>query len=96
MFLSCRAVLPAMYARRRGAIVNISSTAAVWSGDPFVAYHTSKAAVNGLTTAMALDCARHGIRVNAIMPGLMDTPMGVDLIARERGGRTGEPGPRSE
>lgn len=84
LFLACRAAIRPMRAQKSGAIVNVSSTAALWSGDPYVAYNTSKAAVNGLTTALVLDCARHGIRVNAIMPGLMHTPMGVDAVAREK------------
>ena len=84
-FLACRAVLPAMRAQFSGSIVNVSSTAACWSGDPFVAYNTSKAALNGLTRAMVVDCARFGIRVNAVLPGLMRTPFGVDGNAGERG-----------
>jgi len=85
MFLACRAVLPAMHAQRAGVIINISATAAISSGDPNIAYSTSKAAVNGLTTALVIDCARHGIRVNAIMPGLLDTPMSMDAVVREKG-----------
>jgi len=85
MFLCCRAVLPVMRQQGGGAIINVSSTVALWSGDPFIAYNTSKAAVNGLTRAMVVECAGYGIRVNAIMPGLMDTPMGVDAVARESG-----------
>ena len=85
MFLSCRAVLPVMRSQRSGVITNISSTAAFWSGDPYVAYNTSKAAVNGLTGALVVDCAKHGIRVNAIMPGHIDTPMSIDAVVREKG-----------
>jgi NAD(P)-dependent dehydrogenase (short-subunit alcohol dehydrogenase family) len=49
------------------------------------AYKVSKAGVNALTQALAVTNARHGIRVNAIMPGLIDTPMAVDAAARARG-----------
>ena len=84
-FLSCRAVLPAMRERMSGSIVNVSSTAAYWSGDPFVAYNTSKAALNGLTRALVVECARFGIRVNAVLPGLIRTPFGIDGNAGERG-----------
>ena len=85
MFLSCKYVLPIMRKQRSGVIINISSTAALWSGNPFIAYNTSKASVNGLTIAMVIECARYGIRVNAIMPGLINTPMSVDQPAREEG-----------
>ena len=78
MFLCCKHVLPTMQHQRSGVITNVSSTAALWSDDAFAAYNTSKAGVNGLTTTLVMDCARYGIRVNAIMPGLIDTPMGVD------------------
>lgn len=78
MFLSIKHVLPIMKAQSSGVITNISSTSAVWSGVPFIAYNTSKAGVNGLTTALVVKCASYGVRVNAIMPGLMETPMAVD------------------
>ena len=84
VFLSCRAAIRVMQKQRSGSIINISSTAALWSGDPYVAYNTSKAAVNGLTRSLVIDCARHGIRINAIMPGLMRTPMGIDAVVREK------------
>ncbi|MGZ5936171.1 MAG: SDR family NAD(P)-dependent oxidoreductase, partial [Rhizomicrobium sp.] len=50
-----------------------------------VAYEVSKAAVNRLTTSVAQANARHGIRCNAILPGLMDTPMAVAGIAQASG-----------
>jgi NAD(P)-dependent dehydrogenase (short-subunit alcohol dehydrogenase family) len=90
MFLSCKHVLPVMREQRAGAIVNISSTAALWSGDPYIAYNTSKAGVNGLTQALVIECARYGIRVNAIMPGMIETPMGVDATAATKGIDRGE------
>lgn len=85
MFHSCKAIIPYMYEQGSGVITNISSTAAVWSGDPYIGYNTSKAGVNGLTTALVIDCARHGVRVNAIMPGLIDTPYGVDATVKTKG-----------
>jgi len=76
MWLTCKHVLPVMREQRSGAIVNVSSLAAVAS-TPMLAYKTSKAAVNSLTQSLAGGNAKHGIRVNAIMPGLIDTPMAI-------------------
>ncbi len=75
-FLTCKHVLPHMLTRRSGAIVNVSSIAAVrYTGYPYAAYYAAKAAVNNFTMGLALQYARDGIRVNAIMPGLMNTPL---------------------
>lgn len=82
MFLTCKYVLPVMAAQApnarglRGAIVNISSVAGIrWLGVPYVAYSTTKGAALPFTRSVALEYARHGIRANAILPGLMNTPM---------------------
>ncbi|ACL61900.1 SDR family NAD(P)-dependent oxidoreductase [Methylobacterium nodulans] len=73
---TCRAVLPGMRARRRGAVVNISSVASIrCSGAPVFAYAAAKAAVNQATVAVAIQYARDGIRANAILPGLLDTSL---------------------
>jgi NAD(P)-dependent dehydrogenase (short-subunit alcohol dehydrogenase family) len=75
-FLTCKHVLPHMLARRSGAIVNVSSIAAIrWTGYPYAAYYAAKAAVNNFTMGLALQYAADGIRVNAVMPGLMNTPL---------------------
>lgn len=75
-FITCKHVLPYMLERRSGAIVNVSSIAAVrYTGYPYIAYYAAKAAVNNFTMGLALQYAEHGIRVNAIMPGLMHTPL---------------------
>lgn len=72
---TCRAVLPIMVRQGKGAIVNTSSIAAVrYTGYPYPAYYAGKAAVNHLTASIALEYARRGIRANAIMPGMMNTP----------------------
>ncbi len=84
MFLTCKHAIPAMRASGGGAIVNISSVAAIASAG-IAAYKTSKAAVNALTQHLAAANFTHNIRVNAIMPGLMDTPMAVGGYARARG-----------
>jgi NAD(P)-dependent dehydrogenase (short-subunit alcohol dehydrogenase family) len=73
-----------MQAQRKGAIVNISSIAAVAVNDyPYFSYYASKSGLNHLTRALAVRYAPFGIRANAIMPGLMDTP----LIYREIAGQ---------
>ncbi len=70
MFLCCRAVFPAMRARGRGKIVNISSSR-VWEGIPYrLHYTTSKAGVIGFTRALAREVGEFGITVNAVTPGL--------------------------
>jgi NAD(P)-dependent dehydrogenase (short-subunit alcohol dehydrogenase family) len=76
MFLTCKYALPAMLTSGGGSIVNISSVAALkYTGWPAVAYGTSKGAVNAFTIQVAMEYADRGIRCNAILPGLMDTPM---------------------
>ena len=84
MFLSSRSVLPLMREQRSGSIINISSIAAVCSTS-IVAYKTSKAGVNALTHQIALENAKYNIRANAIMPGLMNTPMAIEGISKSRG-----------
>jgi NAD(P)-dependent dehydrogenase (short-subunit alcohol dehydrogenase family) len=75
-FITCKHVLPHMLKRRSGAIVNVSSIAAIrYTGYPYIAYYAAKAAVNNFTMGLALQYAKDGIRVNAIMPGLMNTPL---------------------
>ena len=76
VFLACKHVLPIMAARGKGAVVNISSIAALrYTGYDYASYYAAKGAVNQLTVGLALQYARAGIRVNAVCPGLMDTPM---------------------
>ena len=71
-FLCCRAVAPGMIARRHGAIVNLTSLAAHNGGGPGASvYAAAKAAVLTLTKAYAKELAPHGIRVNAVSPGLI-------------------------
>ncbi|MBV9660397.1 MAG: SDR family oxidoreductase [Acidimicrobiales bacterium] len=76
MVLACKHTLPLMREQRRGVILNISSVAAVVKF-PYVGYKTSKAAVVALTQQIAANEAKRGIRANAILPGLMNTPMAI-------------------
>jgi NAD(P)-dependent dehydrogenase (short-subunit alcohol dehydrogenase family) len=75
VFLCCRHVLPEMIARKHGAIVNIASIAAFHVTVPHVPYAASKTGVVALTRDLAYEVGRLGIRVNAIAPGPIETPM---------------------
>jgi 2-keto-3-deoxy-L-fuconate dehydrogenase len=82
MFRTIRAALPAMIERRRGAIVNVASVASSLSGVPGrAAYGASKAAVIGLTKAVARDAIGFGVRCNALCPGTTRTPSLDERIA---------------
>jgi len=82
--IPCKLVLPVMHEQASGSIINISSAAAVCSM-PTVAYKTSKAGLNAYTQAIAMANARHGIRANVIMPGLIETPMAIEGISSALG-----------
>jgi len=75
IYLSCKHAIPEMRKRGGGAIVNVSSVQAFASQKGVAAYTASKGGVNALTRAMALDHAEEGIRVNAVCPASVDTPM---------------------
>jgi len=75
VFLMCKHVIPVMRKQQGGAIVNISSVQAFVTQKQVAAYTASKGAINALTRAMAVDHAAEGIRVNAICPASVDTPM---------------------
>jgi 3-oxoacyl-[acyl-carrier protein] reductase len=73
--LASQAVAPSMIARRRGAIVNVVSIAGHNGGGPGAgAYAAAKAALMAYTKSMAKELAPHGVRVNAVSPGVIDTP----------------------
>ncbi|MFI9595762.1 SDR family NAD(P)-dependent oxidoreductase [Nonomuraea sp. NPDC052265] len=75
VYLTCKAAVPRLRERGGGSIVVMSSVQAFASQAQVAAYTASKAALNGLTRAMALDHAPDGIRVNVVCPGSVDTPM---------------------
>ena len=75
-YLTCRHTIPHMLAAGRGAIVNVSSLAAIRdTGYVYPVYSAAKAGLNQLTVSLALTYARDGLRANAVLPGLIDTPM---------------------
>ncbi|GIK82112.1 MAG: glucose 1-dehydrogenase [Pseudorhodoplanes sp.] len=75
-FLAMKHVIPLMEAQGSGSIINISSIAALrYTGVPYATYYASKAALSHLTRTTAVQYAPKKIRVNAILPGLMETPM---------------------
>jgi len=87
VFLTCKHVIPHMLARRRGAIVNIASIAAMrWIGFPYLAYSAAKAAMVAMTANTAVQYAADGIRANCVVPGLMDTPLIREPLAKSYGG----------
>ncbi len=75
VFLGIKAVAPGMSARSRGCIINISSTGAMQPTNATGAYAASKAAVEALTRAAALELGPHGVRVNSVHPGGINTAM---------------------
>lgn len=75
-YLAMKHVIPIMVDNGGGSIINISSLASIsYSGIPYVGYSASKAALNHLTRVTAAEFAARKVRVNAILPGLMKTPM---------------------
>ncbi|MEW6358659.1 MAG: SDR family oxidoreductase [Planctomycetota bacterium] len=75
IFLCCRAVLPGMMKRRRGRIINVSSSAGKKGYPEQSAYCASKHAVQGLSKVLALETQGHGIRIHVICPGGVDTEL---------------------
>jgi NAD(P)-dependent dehydrogenase (short-subunit alcohol dehydrogenase family) len=75
-YYAMKETIPLMVRQGGGSIINISSIASIrYTGVPYATYYASKAALNQLTRTTAVEYASRGIRVNAILPGLMKTPM---------------------
>lgn len=79
VFYCCRAVLPDMIRRQSGCIITTSSMWGITGASCEVPYSTSKAAIIGLTKALAKEVGSSGIRVNCIAPGVIDTEMNGNL-----------------
>ena len=88
-YLTSHLLYPGMKARGGGAIVHFSSVQGFANQRGVLAYATTKGALHALTRAMAVDCARDGVRVNSISPGSIRTPLLEDGAAQQAGpGRT--------
>lgn len=85
VFLLSQQVAPAMRDAGGGAIVNVSSVGSLRAGLGTITYSVSKAGLNSLTQYLARTLANDNIRVNAVLPGLMDTPIGNDSLALQAG-----------
>lgn len=89
-FYCCRRALPAMIRSGRGSIVNLSSVWGMTGASCEAAYSASKAAVIGLTKALAKEVGPSGIRVNCVAPGVVDTDMNAALDDQTRSDLQGE------
>ena len=87
VYLCCKAVLPTMLAQRRGSIINTASFVAVMgSATSQFSYTASKGGVLAMTRELGVQYARDGIRVNALCPGPVDTPLLRELFASDPDG----------
>jgi NAD(P)-dependent dehydrogenase (short-subunit alcohol dehydrogenase family) len=87
VFLLCKEVVPHMERQGGGAIVNVSSINAIRTLPALsLAYAVSKAGINALTREVAVEYARKGIRVNAVLPGMMATPFVIGALTEAYGG----------
>jgi NAD(P)-dependent dehydrogenase (short-subunit alcohol dehydrogenase family) len=83
VFLACKALVPHMIERGRGSIVNISSIGGLRGEPEFSHYCAAKFGVIGLTQSLAREVGEHGIRVNAVCPGAVESTMNTDTMARD-------------
>jgi 3-oxoacyl-[acyl-carrier protein] reductase len=89
-FLCTRALLPGMLARGRGAIINIASQLGQIGGVELAHYCAAKAAIIGLTKSLAREVSKQGVRVNAVAPGPINTPLVADLSDDWKRAKTAE------
>ena len=83
-WLCAKYVIPSMLKQGRGCIINLASPTGLRGYEGLTAYSTSKGGITALTRAMAADYSRYHIRVNAIVPGCMDTPMNAVRLSDEK------------
>ena len=81
-FLVCHAVVPHMVEQGTGTVINIASSAARMADDDLGSYTASKWGVAGYTTSLARSVRTHGVRVNALNPGWVDTDMSREFDAK--------------
>lgn len=86
VFYLTRAILPKMISRKNGAIINISSVWGVYGASCEVHYSAAKAGIIGMTKALAKEAGPSGITVNAIAPGVIESPMNAHLSPEETNG----------
>ncbi len=82
-FVACKAALP-LLRQSKGTIVNVGSTVGLYGQDGSVTYCATKAGLSGLTKALAIDEARHGVRVNCVCPGAILTPAATETHSPEK------------
>jgi NAD(P)-dependent dehydrogenase (short-subunit alcohol dehydrogenase family) len=89
-FLCVKAVLPLMAQQGKGAIVSIASTAAIrYTGKPQAGYAAAKAGLVQFSRVVAVDYARRGVRLNCVLPGLIETPLVEKLAGQFASAETG-------
>src|ERR1035438_313179 len=93
-WLTSKYVVPAMLEQKNGSIIHVASPTGQFGFTRLTAYSASKGGVLGLMRAMAADYAPHHIRVNAIVPGTIDTPMNAVELSRSEERRVGNEGRR--
>jgi NAD(P)-dependent dehydrogenase (short-subunit alcohol dehydrogenase family) len=87
VFLACKYVLPVMVRQNAGVIVNTSSSSGIrFTGSAQVGYAAAKAGVIQFSRVVAVQYAKHGLRVNTVIPGQMHTPMVEVRLAKQRAG----------
>ncbi len=83
VFALTRAALKYMIPNKNGSIINISSMSAIFGLTEVVAYSSSKTALLGLTRTLASEYSHHGIRINAIAPGFIESKMFLDIMEKD-------------
>jgi NAD(P)-dependent dehydrogenase (short-subunit alcohol dehydrogenase family) len=83
--MAAKHVVPQMRRQKSGVVINMASVSAIETTSPNVSYRTSKAGLLAFTQQLAIQNAPYGVRANAILPGMIDTPTSVDQRVRLHG-----------